>query len=46
VLADAYAAGVRSPAVLVVGEVVRLAFSGDADAEILVARAAEFSVTD
>jgi len=46
VLADAYAAGVRSPAVLVVGEVVRLAFSGDADAEILVARAAEFSVID
>ncbi|MDJ0337229.1 uroporphyrinogen-III C-methyltransferase [Cryobacterium sp. PH31-O1] len=46
VLADAAAAGVRSPAVLVVGEVVRLAFSGDTSAEELVARAAEFAVTD
>ncbi|TFD48671.1 uroporphyrinogen-III C-methyltransferase [Cryobacterium sp. Hh11] len=46
VLADAAAANVRSPAVLVVGEVVRLAFSGDAAANDLVARAAEFSVTD
>ncbi|WP_240607387.1 uroporphyrinogen-III C-methyltransferase [Cryobacterium aureum] len=46
VLADAAAAGVRSPAVLVVGEVVRLAFSGDAAAEELVARAAEFAGTD
>ena len=44
VLADAASAGVRSPAVLVVGEVVRLAFSGDAAAEDLVARAAEFAV--
>ncbi|TFD11801.1 uroporphyrinogen-III C-methyltransferase [Cryobacterium sp. TMT1-2-2] len=46
VLADAAAAGVRSPAVLVVGEVVRLAYSGDAAAEDLVARAAEFAGTD
>ena len=45
VLADAAAAGVRSPAVLVIGEVVRLAFSGDAAANDLVARAAEFTVT-
>jgi uroporphyrin-III C-methyltransferase len=46
VLADAAAASVRSPAVLVVGEVVRLAFSGDAAAEVLVAHAAEFAMTD
>ncbi|MDJ0378706.1 uroporphyrinogen-III C-methyltransferase [Cryobacterium sp. PH31-L1] len=46
VLADAATAGVRSPAVLVVGEVVRLAYSGDAAAEDLVARAAEFASTD
>ena len=46
VLADATTAGVRSPAVLVVGEVVRLAFSGDAAAEVLVAHAAEFAVID
>ncbi|TFB85438.1 uroporphyrinogen-III C-methyltransferase [Cryobacterium luteum] len=46
VLADAAAAGVRSPAVLVVGEVVRLAFSGDTSAEELVARAAAFEETD
>ncbi|WP_104088243.1 MULTISPECIES: uroporphyrinogen-III C-methyltransferase [unclassified Cryobacterium] len=46
VLADAAAASVRSPAVLVVGEVVRLAYSGDAAAEDLVARAAEFAGTD
>ena len=45
VLADAAAAGVRSPAVLVIGEVVHLAFSGDAAASDLVARAAEFTVT-
>jgi len=40
VLSDAAAAGVRSPAVLVIGQVVRLAFSGDAAAEDLLARAA------
>ncbi|WP_104126908.1 uroporphyrinogen-III C-methyltransferase [Cryobacterium sp. Y57] len=45
VLSDAAAAGVRSPAVLVIGEVVRLAFSGDTAANDLVARAAEFTVT-
>lgn len=43
VVADAAAAGVRSPAVLVIGEVVRLAFSGDTAAEDLVARAAAYA---
>ncbi|TFB64116.1 uroporphyrinogen-III C-methyltransferase [Cryobacterium sp. Hz9] len=46
VLADAATAGVRSPAVLVIGEVVRLAFRGDDAAEDLVARAAAFAVSD
>ncbi len=32
--------GVRSPAVIVIGDVVRLAYDGDADAETLIARAA------
>jgi uroporphyrin-III C-methyltransferase len=40
ILADAAAAEVRSPAVLVIGSVVRLAFSGDAAADDLMARAA------
>ncbi|MBG6212312.1 MAG: uroporphyrinogen-III C-methyltransferase [Cryobacterium sp.] len=44
VLVDAAVAGVASPAVLVIGKVVRLAFSGDAAAEDLVARAAEYTV--
>ena len=43
VLTDATAAGVTSPAVVVIGEVVRLAFSGDADAAALFAHAQAFS---
>ena len=45
VLADARAADVHSPAVLVVGDVVRLAFSGDAAAQDLVARAVADAAT-
>ncbi|WP_411701404.1 uroporphyrinogen-III C-methyltransferase [Conyzicola sp.] len=36
---DAAAAGVSSPAVLVIGEVVRLAYDGDSEASVLLARA-------
>jgi len=43
VLVDAAAAGVQSPAVLVLGEVVRLAYSGELGAEDLLARANEFA---
>jgi uroporphyrin-III C-methyltransferase len=39
VLEDAASAHVTSPAVIVVGEVVRLAHEGDADASVLLARA-------
>ncbi|MET1051926.1 MAG: uroporphyrinogen-III C-methyltransferase, partial [Mycetocola sp.] len=40
ILAEASAARVSSPAVLVIGEVVRLANDGDADAVSLMTRAA------
>jgi len=43
VLVDAAVAGVASPAVLVIGTVVRLAFSGDAEAKDLVTRAAAYT---
>jgi uroporphyrin-III C-methyltransferase len=39
--AAAARAGVRSPAVIVIGEVVRLAAEGDADADAVLRRAGE-----
>lgn len=43
ILVEAARASVASPAVLVIGDVVRLAFSGDLSAEQLIARASEFA---
>ena len=45
VVVDATAAGVRSPAVLVIGEVVRLAYSGDAVAAQTYLRASQLAGT-
>lgn len=45
IVVDAAAAGVRNPAVLVIGEVVRLAHSGDSDAAATYARAAQLAGT-
>ena len=46
VLAEAAQARVTSPAVLVIGDVVRLAFTGDESADALLARAGEFAAVD
>ena len=43
--AAASAAGVRSPAVIVIGEVVRLAHGGDAEADAMLRRAGEIVAT-
>ncbi|WP_081882425.1 uroporphyrinogen-III C-methyltransferase [Cryobacterium sp. MLB-32] len=45
ILGEAARASVASPAVLVIGEVVRLAFTGDTSAEHLISRAGEFAAT-
>ena len=46
VLVESARVGVTSPAVLVIGEVVRLAYRGDLGAEDLLHRAGEFAATD
>jgi len=43
--AAASVAGVRSPAVIVIGEVVRLALDGDTEADAVLRRASEIAVT-
>lgn len=46
VLVESVRVGVTSPAVLVIGEVVRLAYRGDFSAEDLLRRAGEFAAAD
>jgi len=45
ILGEAARASVSSPAVLVIGQVVRLAFMGDTSAEDLISRAGEFAAS-